>query len=346
MTQPPFALGGVSVPAGSRATVDLPMAMMSDHTPVTLSVQVIHGRRPGPTLFVTAAIHGDEVIGVEILRRLLRAPPLARMRGTLLAVPIVNTFGFLSRSRYLPDRRDLNRSFPGTADGSMAARLAHLLMSEIVARADLGIDLHSAAIHRSNLPQMRVAPGNPRLMALSEVFGTPVILSSALREGSLRKAAQGIGRDVLLYEGGEGLRFDERAAAAGVLGILRVMAELGMIAPRSVSRARVPPMLCPRSQWVRAPAGGLMRTFRTVGDVVEPGSLLAVVSDPFGAVERPVIAPGAGILVGRANLPVVNAGDAIFHLAELPRQLPAETAQERLLAQTEAPTLFDEDEIL
>ena len=195
-----FAIGGHAVAAGSRATIDLPVSVLSDHTPVSLSVHVVRGRRPGPTMFVSAAVHGDEVIGVEIVRRLLRTASLKNMKGTLLAIPIVNSFGFMNHSRYLPDRRDLNRSFPGSPTGSLAARLAHIFMQEIVAQSDIGIDLHSAAIHRTNLPQIRVTPSKPDTMELAEVFGAPLTMTSKIRPGSLREAAQVHGVDILLYE--------------------------------------------------------------------------------------------------------------------------------------------------
>lgn len=237
----PFVLAGHSVAPGTRCTIELPVSSLSDHTPVTMSVHVIHGKRPGPVMFVSAAIHGDEVIGVEIVRRLLRARPLHSLAGTLMAVPIVNTFGFLNHARYLPDRRDLNRCFPGTPEGSLGARLAHIFLEQIVKRADMGIDLHSAAIQRTNLPQIRLTPGNARLRQLGEAFGAPVMLRSKLREGSLRMAAEEAGVDVLLYEAGEGLRFDELAARTGVAGILRVMHKLGMISARGVPRAPAPP---------------------------------------------------------------------------------------------------------
>ena len=146
MTRPDFQIGGETIAPGTRRTVDLPVSVLSDHTPVTMSVHVVHGRRPGPVLFVSAAVHGDEVIGVEIARRVLRAPQLDTLRGTLMVIPIVNTFGFLNNSRYMPDRRDLNRVFPGSESGSLASRLAHLFMTEVVNRAEFGIDLHSAAI--------------------------------------------------------------------------------------------------------------------------------------------------------------------------------------------------------
>ena len=185
-----FQINGSSIAPGTRQTVDIPVSTLSDHTPVHLSVHVVHGKKPGPVLFVSAAIHGDEVIGAEIVRRLLKAAPLKNMTGTLLAVPIVNAFGFHNHSRYLPDRRDLNRCFPGLSEGSMASRLAHIFMREVVNRADMGIDLHSAAVQRTNLPQIRLTAGNERLMELGRVFGAPVMMQSNLRDGSLRMAAE------------------------------------------------------------------------------------------------------------------------------------------------------------
>ena len=222
-----FKLNGHVIAPGTRATVELPVSLLSDHTPVNLSVHAIHGRRKGPTVFVSAAVHGDEVVGVEICRRLLQSPLLSRLRGTLLVVPIVNSFGFQNRSRYLPDRRDLNRSFPGYARGSLASRLAEIFLDTVVKRCDLGIDLHSAAVHRTNLPQVRINRGNERMVAMAEAFGAPVVLTSELRDGSLRAEAKRAGIDVLLYEAGEGLRFDEMATRAGVAGILRVLGKSG-----------------------------------------------------------------------------------------------------------------------
>ncbi len=341
-----FRVGEEEVAAGTRRTVDLPVSILSDHTPVTMSAHVIHGRRPGPVMFVSAAVHGDEVIGVEIVRRLLKSSCLKGMSGTLLAVPIVNTFGFLNHSRYLPDRRDLNRSFPGSAGGSLAARLAHMFMTEIVARSDFGIDLHSAAIQRTNLPQIRISPGSNRLLQMARVFGAPVVLTSKLRDGSLRMCAQEAGVDMLLYEAGEGLRIDEFAARAGVSGILRVMRELGMVASRGISGPKMPSMMCKKSYWMRAPAGGLMRSFRSVGEIVAEGDVLGVVSDPFGQVETEMKAEVPGIVVGRSNLPVVNEGDALYHIAQMPDPEEAGATLETLAAQLEGDPMFDEDEII
>ena len=341
-----FKIGTETVAPGERRTIDMPVSILSDHTPVNMSAHVIHGRKPGPVMFVSAAIHGDEVIGVEIVRRLLKAPNLDRLSGTLLAVPIVNTFGFLNHSRYLPDRRDLNRCFPGSAGGSLAARLAHLFMNEIVARSDFGIDLHSAAIQRTNLPQIRISPGNEHLRKMANVFGAPVVLTSKLRDGSLRMCAQEAGVEMLLYEAGEGLRFDEFAARAGMSGILRVMRELGMISSRGVEKPKMPAMMCKKSIWLRAPAGGLMRSFKSAGEIVAEGDVLGVVSDPFGQVETEMLADLAGIIVGRSNLPIVNEGDALFHISELPDPEESGETLEGLTAQLDGDPMFDEDEII
>ncbi|WP_306152669.1 succinylglutamate desuccinylase/aspartoacylase family protein [Roseovarius sp. MMSF_3281] len=338
-----FKINGSTIAPGTRQTVDIPVSTLSDHTPVHLSVHVVHGKKPGPVLFVSAAIHGDEVIGVEIVRRLLKAGSLKNMAGTLLAVPIVNTFGFHNHSRYLPDRRDLNRCFPGLSEGSMASRLAHIFMREVVSRADVGIDLHSAAVQRTNLPQIRLTAGNDRLMELGRVFGAPVMMQSNLREGSLRMAAEEAGVDVLLYEGGEGQRFDELAARAGATGILRVMNHLGMIAKKGVPKTRGAPVLCSDSTWYRAPAGGLFRGYHGIGDRVSPGTVLGAISDPFGEVESEVTCDHEGIVIGRTNMPTVYEGDALFHVASTPR---AEQALEGINGHMEAAPLFDEDEII
>ena len=345
-TRPEFIIGDNSIEPGTRKTIDLPVSILSDHTPVTMSVHVIHGRRPGPTLFVSAAIHGDEIIGVEIVRRLLRMERLKAIKGTLLAIPIVNSFGFMNHSRYLPDRRDLNRSFPGSVKGSLASRLANIFMEEIVLRSDYGIDLHSAAIHRTNLPQIRVIATKPETMELAEAFGAPLTLASKLRPGSLREAAQEHGVDILLYEAGEGLRFDEFAVRAGVSGILRVMQHLGMISSRRSSSKKPKTIHSNISSWLRAPAGGLLRTHKNIGQEVKVGDLLGVISDPFGEIETEVIVEYEGLLIGRTHLPIVNEGDGLFHIAKIKKSIDAETHIDELTTQLEEDILMDEDEII
>jgi uncharacterized protein len=313
----PFEFGGQTIASGKRQTVALQVSVLANSTPMNLPVHVVHGKRPGPVFFVSGVVHGDEIQGVEIVRRLLGLLKDTDIGGTLLAVPIVNSFGLLNHSRYLPDRRDLNRSFPGSDQGSLASLLADLFFREVVKRSQYGIDLHTAALHRTNLPQIRIAPDEKALKSLAEAFGAPVILTSKLREGSLRLHAGEAGVKVLLYEGGEALRFDESAIDYGVKGILRVMKSVGMIdnAPAIPSHALT--THSSSSTWVRAPEGGILHSTRRVGDRVALLEPVGVISDAFGNETTPVVSEDDGIIIGRTNLPIVNRGDALFHIARI-----------------------------
>jgi hypothetical protein len=348
-----FSIGEEVIPAGQRRLVDLPVSRLSNHTPVSLPVQVVHGVRSGPTMFVTAAIHGDELNGVEIIRRVLRLIAPGNLAGTLLCAPIVNAYGFIGRSRYLPDRRDLNRSFPGSANGSLAARIAHLLLSEVVQRSTIGIDLHTAAIHRVNLPQIRCEyDRSPQVRQLAEAFGAPVVVHSPERAGSLRKAAREIGVDVLVYEGGEGLRFDDFAIEAGVAGITGVMLGTGMLElgdGGGVERPHgmAPPVFADASRWVRAPEGGIFRTVKRIGAAVTQGEVIGHIANPYEDVDVPVTAPRRGIIIGRTTLPIVNLGDALFHIAwAAEHATPVREAKPADTRPAEAEPIMDEDEIL
>ena len=315
--RPPFVLGGAAVQPGTRQTVQLDVAQLYTHTPVGMPVHVVHGRRDGPTLCLSAAVHGDEINGIEIIRRVLALPQLRRMRGTLLAVPIVNVFGVLARTRYLPDRRDLNRSFPGSPKGSLAARLAHLFTGQVLDRASHAIDLHTGTAHRANLPQVRANLDDPQALAMARAFCAPVIINSDLRDGSLRHAADERGIPVLLYEGGEALRFDEHCIRLGVRGIVGAMRGLGML-PR-VKRKYAPqqPVQVERTRWVRAESSGILRTTVQLGQRVREGERLGLISDPFGEGETEAPAVFDGIVIGRTNLPLVHEGDALFHVARV-----------------------------
>jgi predicted deacylase len=308
-------IGTREIGPGERAIVDLPVADLYTHTRLHMPVHVVNGVRPGPTLFLTAALHGDELNGVEIIRRILRSSSLKRLRGCVLAAPIVNVFGFINRSRYLPDRRDLNRSFPGREQGSIAARLAYLVANEIVANSDYGIDLHTGSADRTNLPQIRANLDDADVLRLAKAFGTPVIIDSNLRDGSLRQYAAEKGVPMLLYEGGEALRFDELSISAGVRGIGRVMRALEMLPERSRRRAPIEPVRANATTWVRAPASGIVRTECRLGERVSSGQRLGIIRDPFGDIEIEVPASVSGIVIGRSTSPLAHEGDALFHLA-------------------------------
>lgn len=315
MPRTPLQIGGFQVSPGQRKLIELPIARLYTDTDLTLPVHVIRGKRNGPTLFVSAAIHGDELNGIEIIRRLLKSR-FSGLRGTLIAVPVVNVYGVLSQSRYLPDRRDLNRSFPGSPKGSLAARLAHLFMTEIVSKCDYGIDLHTGALHRSNLPQIRADLSDAETRELSQLFGTPVVLHSDLRDGSLREAAGNCKVKLILYEAGEALRFDEVCIKAGVRGILNVMRHLGMLAPsKKKPRAQIEPMVARSSGWVRATASGVVLHHKQLGDKVEKGEVIAEITSPYISDVTEICANRAGIIIGKQQIPLVQEGEAMYHIA-------------------------------
>lgn len=313
--RPSFAIGTVRVRAGARREVSLPITRLITGAEVSLPVHVLHGREEGPTVWIDGAIHGDEVVGIEIVRRVLQQVSAREIRGTLIAVPIVNVLGTMTGDRYLPDRRDLNRSFPGSARGSLAARIAHLMMTEIVAKSDVGIDLHTASDRRSNLPQIRCDLEDERTRELGEAFGAPVLYHARLRDGSLRSAAVDRGARVLLYEAGEAWRFDEWAITAGVDGVLRVLVRLGMIdPPPGLEDPEHPSDVCWRSGWVRARRTGILRLDAQLGQKVREGERLGELLNSFGRRLALVKADRDGIVIGRTEAPLVNSGDALVHI--------------------------------
>jgi predicted deacylase len=317
--QSPITIGGITVPAGRKATVELPIVRLPTETQLSLPLAVLRGMRPGPTVWLSGVIHGDELNGLEISRRILSLLRPRQLAGTVLAAPIVNVLGMLTGSRYLPDRRDLNRSFPGRAAGSLAARMAHLVMTEIVDRCDAGIDLHTGSDHRTNLSQVRAQLDDPATRELAEVFAAPISVHSPSRDGSLRQVCAERGIPVLVYEGGEAHRFDEPAIDAGVAGVLRVLAQLGLINPTVVEvpepagRTKV----VRHTTWVRARRSGILRAAAHLGQEVQRGQHLGLISDAFGGHRAVVRAPFAGMVIGQRLHPLVNRGDALVHLADL-----------------------------
>lgn len=327
----PITIGDVEVAPGKRANINLPIADLYTATSLFMPVQIICGRNDGPTLFVSAAVHGDELNGVEIIRRLLKRKALNSIRGTLLAVPVVNVHGFINQSRYLPDRRDLNRSFPGSAKGSIAARLANTFLEEIVSKADYGLDLHTGAIDRTNLPQIRGNMDHEKTLELAKAFGAPVIVNSNILDGSLRASAANIGMPMLIYEAGEALRFDEISIRAGLRGVLNIMRNIGML-PEAKRTRTADPMLARYTRWIRSPSSGIVSGKAKLGSSVSKGQRIAMVSDPLGAAEEDVAAPFDGIVIGRSNLPLAYEGEALFNLAAFKSVSDAESLVEEFSA--------------
>lgn len=309
----PLVIAGEVCPPGTRRRLEIPVARLQTEAEAGLPVTVIHGALDGPRVWANAAIHGDELNGVEVIRRLLAELEPRRLRGTFIAVPIVNVFGFLAQSRYLPDRRDLNRSFPGSPRGSLAARLAHRFVTEIVARCSIGIDLHTGSDARTNLPQVRADLDDPETLRLAQAFAAPITMDARLRDGSLRKVAARRGARVLLYEGGEPLRFGEEAIECGVAGVLRVLESLGMI--EGAPAAPRPTMVAHTSRWVRASRSGLFHGERALGDEVSQGERVGFLTTPYDARRTPVKSPVAGVVIGLATNPLVFQGDALVHVA-------------------------------
>jgi predicted deacylase len=310
-------VGGVAVLPGTKHRLEIPISRLPTQTMLSIPITVVNGARPGPRIWLSAAIHGDEINGIEIIRRVIGQIRPRYLNGSVIAVPIVNIFGFIEQSRYLPDRRDLNRSFPGSRRGSLASRIADLFMREVVTQCHYGIDLHTASHHRSNLPQIRADLHNPEAYRCAKAFGTSLIIHAATRDGSLREAAAKKGIPVLLYEAGEALRFDLDAIEIGVTGVLRVMKQLGM-QNFSVTEPETPPLEISETKWVRSPRGGILHSLVELGDRVVKKQRMGTVTDAFGEKSIGIYSPCDGLVIGGTKNPLVNQGDGVWHLALFP----------------------------
>lgn len=310
----PFELNGQHIAPGNRTSIQLPAARLYNDTPMDLHVEVLHGVKAGPVVLVCAAIHGDELNGIDICRRVAEQVDPTQLHGTLLLVPVVNMFGFIQQSRYLPDRRDLNRCFPGSERGALGSRLAYLFNTKLVQRATHVIDLHTGAVHRSNLPQIRVNMDNPVACTMAEAFNCPVILNSKERDGSLRSLAGELNIPLILYEAGEALRFDYAAIEAGMNGVTNVLKMLKMLKGRR-TRKKVKPVWAQKSVWVRSESDGLVIKQVDLGHTVSRGQVIARIVSPHGEHSTEVKASVSGVIIGISKIPVTNEGEALFHIA-------------------------------
>lgn len=309
----PLEIDGRTFAPGSRTDLELPLARLPSGTWAHMPVSVLRGPRPGPVLLVDAAIHGDEINGVEILRRVLQRVRPEELTGHLVAVPVVNLFGFLHGNRYLPDRRDLNRHFPGRERGSLASRIAHLFVSEILGKCTHCLDLHTGSLMRHNLPQVRGRLQDADTRRMAEAFAAPVMIEAGEIEGSLRETCVERGIVVLCYEGGEPHRFDEAAVRIGVEGVLRAMQGIGLW-HGTVPAPRRPSVEIGDTDWLRAPRSGIGRLVVRAGERVAAGQPVAWIGDLYTDEDEPLLAEEDGIVIGHSVDPLKHMGDAVVHL--------------------------------
>lgn len=311
-----FTFAGRRVAPGTRTHFNLPAGRLPSGTQLSLPIEVVNGPEPGPTVWLSGAVHGDEVVGVEIIRQALEVVDARTLAGVVIAAPVVNVFGFVTESRYLPDRRDLNRSFPGSARGPLAGRLARIFVDHVLEVSDFGIDFHAGSDDRTNLPQIRGNMDDPETHRLARAFGAPAVVHSKTIKGSLRHTALKLGKRVLLFEGGEPRRFSLQAIEAGVAGTLRVLHALSMIESAPEAPA-CRPYESRKTRWVRASRGGIFRLEVRLGDRVERGARLGIITGPSGKEGRTVIAGIGGLVLGHAVNPLVHQGDGLIHIAEV-----------------------------
>ncbi len=315
-----FDIAGMRVRPGSRKDLKIRISEFYTATPVFIPVTVIHGSRPGPVVYVTAAVHGNEINGVDMIRQLRAAVDPARLQGTLILVLIANSISFTSMTRDLPDGRDLNRYFPGKDRGSMASQIAEAIFTKIVKISDFGIDLHTAATGRTNLPHVRSDMRSPVLRRLAVAFGCEVIFDMPGDEGMLRRAASAAGVPTIVYEAGEPLKFQKKLIRRGLEGIRNVLGDLKMMDFERTSPAFQ--IVIADHKWLRAGKGGILNVQVQPGDIIEKGATVAVNTTPFGTELGRIKAPHSGLVVGVTTVPMVLPGSAVCHLVSLGSRLP------------------------
>src|SRR5690554_4106133 len=307
---------GQKVIPGETKTIRLNIAKLHTMTEMDIPIIISRSIHEGPTVLLTAGLHGDELTGIEIVRQVVRRRIHLPQTGTIICIPVINIFGFVNQSRQFPDGRDLNRVFPGTPNGSLAGRFAFHLMNDIVPHVDYVVDFHAGGMSRFNASQIRIAPGNPELENLARAFQPPFILYSDNIDGSFRKSCDEIGVKYLLFEGGKSIDINRDIVEDGVAGIMRLLDNLNMLNKDfSVDDIRTEPIFITESIWVRAPYSGLFHSQTKYGDYVTEGEVLATISDPYGEVEEQVLAPNSGYIINENQAPIVFQGGAVYHIS-------------------------------
>lgn len=282
------------------------------NTFIEIPVFVFNAKQDGPTVLFLAGMHGDELNGIDVVRKLIGRDDVRNpKRGCIIAIPVINIISFLYGSRDLPDGRDLNRCFPGSKSGSLGSRIAHDLMHTIIPQIDFGVDFHTGGAKISNYPQIRCVFDDPKNLKLGKIFSSPMVLNSPFRENTLRKEAARLGKQILVFEGGESRRWDYQAINEGLNGCLRLLHHHRMIDWELPGNKTV---FLPKSTWIRARSSGLFHISKNSGDSVKKGEVLGIICDPYGDSQFKVTAPVGGYIIGINNQPIVNQGDALIHL--------------------------------
>ncbi len=313
---------GKSVEPGEIREFPLRISESFSGKGMEIPVVVVRGDQEGQTLCLTAGVHGDELNGVEIVREMLDSTRARGLSGTIIGVPIVNLHGFQGSSRYLPDRRDLNRFFPGNPKGNMASRIASEVFEKVIRHCDKLIDLHTGSFHRSNMPQVRADLREPGNVALAKAFGATVVIHNRGGKGTLRRAAQDAGIPAIIYEAGEPMRFQAQEIKRGVIGIRNVLVNLGMIRGSRVSLGEQRTYF--ETRWVRAERGGILVNEVRLGDDVREGDILGIITDPIRKAKSVVVSPYRGRVIGMVLAPVMIPGYAAFHIG-LPGNQPVDS---------------------
>lgn len=323
---------------GETVSLALPLPEIFSCAPMYMPIKVVHGKQKGPCLLVMAAMHGNELNGVEVINRLLMSSALKRLKGTLIAVPIMNVYGFVNKKSTMPSGATLNTSFPGSENGTHAARLAHIFCSEIFSMADYCLDLQTGLLNHNNLPQIFVTDENKDELELARAFSAPVISEIEPLPGSLRKYASDKKIPYLVYEAGEAMRFDEPSIRIGLKGVLKTMRHIGMLSSsaKATTTTKDKSFLMRDSRWVRSPTSGISYTTIKLGQQVKKGEILSVIKDPFGMSDVATVrAPFDGVVVSMNSLPLVYEGVSLFGLASFERLTLAATHLERWVDESE-----------
>lgn len=303
----------IDILPGTSDIVKIQVGRIPSGAPVFIRAHVFRSLVEGPTVLILGGMHGDEVNGVEIVQQSIRSGLYSRLiAGTVIAIPVLNVYGFINFSRDVPDGKDVNRSFPGSSRGSLASRMARILSKKILPEIDFGVDFHTGGRSIYNYPQVRYTLGNSEAEFLARAFGPPHLLAKKPISKSLRKYAHEKKKPIIVFEGGENLRLDPFSIEVGIKGLQRLLVSQGML---TGPFDEVNSFHYRKSSWLRAPRAGIFRTTKQAGQLVRKGEIIGSITDPYGAPVYALKAHYNGHIIGHSNLPVINQGDALFHIA-------------------------------